>query len=272
MVSHQFSWQSNPLLRSYPRLMVSVGFIMLIISLVILLINPAWTLLVQIGVSIAIVLFLLAILLRPNIVHRILADGAAQEFSGAVVTSVAFIGVLVYVNYVSLKNNYEVDLTETGRFTLSTQTIDVLEDLTEPVQIMGFFRAGDYRWAIAHDYLERYSRYTNFISYKLLDPALEPELAKSYNLDSYGLVFVSGVYRYHASKVSEESITNGVMCVTTYRDKQQNQPLISIEHKKPTSRQIFLTPLQTSLAFLTSLVLMPLSLLVTAAWVWWTRR
>jgi len=186
---------------------------------------------------------------------------------------IAVIGILVFINFLSLKNNREYDLTKTGEFTLSEQTIDVLASMKEPVQIIGFFRAGDHRWQIAQDNLKRFSGYTDQLTYKFHDPAVEPTLAQSYKFHSYGLVFVSGIKRYEALEVDEQTITNGLIYVTSSKQKTgEEQPLNSIASKAPSNHHLYLTPLQTGFTLFTTLIVIPLTIFFAGLGIWWSRR
>ncbi len=226
----------------------------------------------QLGVGFGLVLLLLAVLLQPNAVHTILLGRSVKYGSNAVVMSLAFVGILVFINLLSLKSNYEYDLTETGKFTLSDPTIKFLENLSEPVQVFGFFRAGDYRWKLAEDYLDRYSRHTNQLTYAFYDPGLEPTLATSYGLKSYGLVIVSGIHRHETPKVDEQAITNSMMYVIGHGRNSKGKNHLFIPAKAPIDRQLFLTPFQTDFALLISVVIMPLAVLLAGVRVWWVRR
>ena len=262
----------NLIFRSTARLLVIVGFIVLIGSSLLFLINPALTFFIQIGASVGIMLILLAIMLRPHAVHLALTGRPVRYASNLTVICSAFVTILVIANFLSFKNNFEFDLTETREFTLSEQTIAVLEGLTEPVQVVGFFSTDDQRWAKTKEYLERYRRYTDLITYGLHDPNTEPTLAQSYGLKSYGLVFVSGVYGYESSKVNEQAITTGLMCVTTHRHNQNNLDLVSFETKHPNNRHFSLTPVQAGLIFFITSIFIPLIALIAGLRVWWLRR
>lgn len=271
MIDHSSRW-FNLIFHSYARLLGIIGFIVLIGSSIIFLINPAQTLLIQIGASIGLVLILLAIILRPNAVHFALAGRRVRYASNLTVVCLAFVTILVIVNFLSLKHNFEFDLTETREFSLSEQTITVLQGLSEPVQIVGFFKTNDQQWTKAKEHLERYGRYTDLITYGLHDPSVEPALAQSYGLKSHGLVFVSGIYDYQVSKVDEQAITTGLMCVTTHRHNQDSLELVSFETKYPTDRHFSLTLFQTSLIFFITLIFIPLMALLAGLRVWWVRR
>ncbi len=259
-------------LRPYTWLVIIAGLLVLIASCVVYVVKPNWILKAQVGVGFGLVLLLLAILLQPNTVHTILLGRSVKYGSNAVVMSLAFVGILVFINFLSLKSNYEYDLTETGKFTLSEPTIKFLENLTEPVQVFGFFRTGDNRWELAEDYMERYSHYTDQLTYAFYDPNLEPILAESYELKSYGLVIVSGIYRYETPKVDEQAITTSMMYVISHSHNSEGKKPRFIPAKMPTNRQLFLTPFQMGFVLLVTVVVMPLAVLMAGVRVWWIRR
>lgn len=255
-----------------PLVAAAVGTLFLAGSCGLYLFYPSATRLVQWGVSLGVILLLLAILLQPDAIHQLLTGQSIKYASNAVVTSLAFIGILILANYLGAKNNVEYDLTETGQFTLSEQTIEVLNNLTEPVQVMAFFRATDYRWKAAKEYLERYSQHTNMLTYSLHDPSANPTLAQNYNIDHYGLVFINGIYRYHAPRVDEKHLTTGVMYVTSYKHNKKVDKLVSIQPKKRVNRHLYLTPAQTGLALFTTVVMLPLAFVAAGLRAWWLRR
>lgn len=262
----------NLILRSHARLLAITGFIVLLGSTITFLMNPSWTFLIQIGTSAGIVLILFAIILRPNALYFALMGRRVRYASSLTVVCLAFGTILAIVNILSFKHNFEFDLTETGEFTLSEQTITVLENLSEPVQVVGFFGPDDWRWAKTREYLERYSRFNDLITYELHDPNNEASLVQSYGLDNYGLVFLSGVYDYEVSKVDEQAITTGLMCVTTHKSNQECVELVPRKTRYPTDRHFSLTLFQTSLIFFIALVFIPLMSLIAGLRIWWVRR
>ena len=271
MIGH-FLGHSKLIFRSYPRLLASVGFIILFGSLVIFLVDPTQTQLIQIGGGAGAVLILLAILLRPNTVHLALAGRSIRYASNILVICLTFVSILVIVNFLSLKNNFEYDLTETREFTLSEQTITVLENLAEPVQVVGFFQAGSQHWRKSKDYLERYSRYSDLLTYKLHDPANEPALAQSYEFKKHGLVFVSGVHRYEVSTVDEQAITTGLIWVTRHGHNDERVELISLEARQPTDRHLSLTSSNVGFIFFATVIFIPLIVFITGLRVWLMRQ
>ena len=102
----------------------------------------------------AMVLYLLAAaLLAGFLVPRIeelgelLSSRTARQGSTVVAFSVAVIGILVLVNVVGNRYSQQVDITAARQFTLSDQTVKVIEQVNQPVRITAFFPADDTRRA-----------------------------------------------------------------------------------------------------------------------------
>ncbi len=199
----------------YAWLSALVGLVLVLGSGTAYLLKRDWALVAQLGVGLGVILLLAAILLQPNTVRAALTGRPARYGSNAVLLSLAFLGILALLNYLSYKHDRDYDLTDTGNFTLSKQTIQVLKNLAQPVEIIGFFEAADPRLALARKYLKRYAHHTSHLTYEFHDPKVEPTLAQSFELNSYGLVFVSGDRHYQSAIVDEQTLTSGLVRVTS---------------------------------------------------------
>jgi ABC-type uncharacterized transport system involved in gliding motility auxiliary subunit len=214
-MANQSPVTSRPKIEVYAWLLASLGMLLLILGVILFMVNRRLAFEWQIGLGLGGVLILGAVLLRPNAVRTALTGRSVKYGSNAVVISLAFIGILSLINVIANKHNREYDLTDTGVFTLSEQTLNILSALDEPVQVIGFFQAGDPALRLARDYLERYSQHTDLLSYEFHDPTIEPALARSLELASYGaLVFVSGTNKHEVTGIDEQSITSGLIRVT----------------------------------------------------------
>lgn len=205
----------RPRIEVYAWLIAGLGLLLLILGVILFMVNRRLAFEWQIGLGLGGMLILGAVLLCPDVVRTALTGRSVKYGSNALVLSIAFVGILGLINTIANKNNLEYDLTDTGVFTLSEQTLRVLYALDEPVQVIGFFQAGDPALRLARDYLERYSQHSDLLSYEFHDPAIEPALARSLELNSYGaLVFVSDTNKYEVTGIDEQSITSGLIRVT----------------------------------------------------------
>ncbi len=255
--------KSNTTLTFSRRLIIIAGLFMIGGSCIAFFVNPKWMPKAHLGLILGAMLILSVVFLQPDIVRTALVGREANS----VVKSVAFIIILLFINLISLQNNYEYDLTTSGRFTLSQQTIETLNSLSKPVQVIGFFHTGDAHRDLAQDYLERYTHYTEKLTYSLYDAQIEAALAQSYNFTHNGLLFISGMHHYEIYKINEQTITSGLICVANQKCKPKSD--ISIPAKSLSNNQISLTPTQVLFTLISTVIVMPLTVFVVGIKIWW---
>ncbi len=200
-------------------LIILSGLFLFLGSAIAYLVNQRWEIYTKIGMGLGLLLLLMAALHRPDAIRTFLAGRPVKYASHAIVKTLAFLGILILINFLAINYAQEFDLTESGRFTLSEQTIQVLKQLDRPVEIIGFFSQGDPRRDRAEIYLDRYHHYTPHLSYEFHDPDLEPMLAKKYEVKRSGLVFVSDNRRYETTTVDEKMLTSGLIRITSDQTK-----------------------------------------------------
>jgi ABC-type uncharacterized transport system involved in gliding motility auxiliary subunit len=135
--------------------------------------------------------------------------------ANATVMTIALIGILVLANILAVRNHKRWDLTADQTFSLSPQTVQIIESLKRPVQITGFF--GKSNRAQQDDLESRLKEYTsrsNQISYRFIDPDTDPVAARNYNITSYGtLVFESEGRRQQITGTDEQDLTGTLLKV-----------------------------------------------------------
>jgi ABC-type uncharacterized transport system involved in gliding motility auxiliary subunit len=142
--------------------------------------------------------------------------------TNAAVYTIAFLGVLVAVNYLSVRYHRQFDLTAQNAFSLSPQSIEVIKALKQPVKLYGFVEAG--RNPEAEALYEEYAYESPLITYELVDPNRHPELAERYKVTVMNTTHIqygsdqtgSGT---NVSDMSEQAITNGIVKVTSAQTK-----------------------------------------------------
>jgi len=143
--------------------------------------------------------------------HRTTKYGANTAVAIALV-----LGVTVVVQALSFQHSARKDLTENKRFSLSSQTIQLLRGLKTDVNAVAFYRGDQPGKAVAEDLLKQYARYSNGkLTWKSLDPDREPNLAKRYGVEAYGTIVLET--KAKSEKVldaEEEKLTNGLLKVT----------------------------------------------------------
>ena len=122
------------------------------------------------------------------------------------------LGILVAANYLATRQNKRWDLTENRQFTLSDQTVKLLQGLTSPVKFVVFDRNTNF---------ERFrTRLTNYeynsrqVSTDYIDPDQRPVQAKEYEIQQYGTVVIEYMgRRERVTTDAEQDITNALIKV-----------------------------------------------------------
>ncbi|NJN68557.1 MAG: GldG family protein [Chloroflexaceae bacterium] len=143
--------------------------------------------------------------------------------TNATVMTVAFLGILVLLNIVVTRNHQRWDLTASGEFSLSEQTEQIIQQIDQPVEIVGFYPQENAiyreRQKETASKLEEYTSRSTFISYRTVDMDVDPLTAKQYEVTSPGtLVFVSGDRQQKVFGNDEATLTGALLKVT------QSQP------------------------------------------------
>jgi ABC-type uncharacterized transport system involved in gliding motility auxiliary subunit len=133
-----------------------------------------------------------------------------------VVTVLLVLGVIGFVEALSVRHNARLDLTENRRNSLSPQTVQVLKGLKTDVNAVGFFRSDQPGKRVAEDLLKQYARYGGGkFTWKVVDPDREPALARRYAVESYGTVVLETKTKSEkVTDAEEEKLTNGLVKVT----------------------------------------------------------
>ncbi|MCX7821963.1 MAG: GldG family protein [Syntrophobacterales bacterium] len=128
--------------------------------------------------------------------------------------------ILGLIGLIAERHPLRWDLTKSKTHTLSDQSKKILEGLTQEVKIIGFF-GDDESKSKAQDLFENYRYVSKLISYEFVDPDRNPELAKKYEIKTYGTAVLEGYGRKETvTSLSEESITNALLKLTRAEKKK----------------------------------------------------
>jgi ABC-type uncharacterized transport system involved in gliding motility auxiliary subunit len=132
-------------------------------------------------------------------------------------TGVLVLGILVLANFLNVRHNSRIDLTENQLYSLSDQSLKVIESLQGDIQIIGFFR-GDSGRLYFEDLIKQYR--SPRIEYQVVDPGNEPGMAAQYGISREGqIVIVNGEEQALVDDLSEEKITNAIIKITREEEK-----------------------------------------------------
>jgi len=209
-----------------------IGLASLLAGFLIRLILPglqfySWGILALGGVLIGI-----SVVLDFRRVGRALASRRGRFGVGAIVRVSLFAGIILLVNALSVGIYHRFDLTGLSQFTLTSQTKKVLADLDEPVEIVSFFTPAvpltvrNY----AENLLNEYQDQSDQLTVREIDPELNPDRARQYQVGAAGatygvIVFRSGegqrkVYGPQITEEAEHAFTSAILEVTGTRQKK----------------------------------------------------
>lgn len=135
-----------------------------------------------------------------------------QARYGTLATSGVLLGVAILVgaNYILARQNMRWDLTAAGQYSLSDQTVRILESLESPIRVMVFAQELDFpRY---RDRLAEYEYTSSRVSLEFVDVDRNPGLARQYEVQSYGTVVFD--YDGRVERVvsdQEQELTNALI-------------------------------------------------------------
>ncbi len=110
---------------------------------------------------------------------RILESKRLKYGGYATVVTIAFIAVLLVINLVVEQLPVKFDLTKNKMFSLSEQTLNILEKLDREVTIYGLYETGKEN-AWVEQVIDQYRAKTDRIKYQAIDPVRNPGFVKQY--------------------------------------------------------------------------------------------
>jgi ABC-type uncharacterized transport system involved in gliding motility auxiliary subunit len=132
----------------------------------------------------------------------------------SIVSIVVFVAILVAINYLSTRQNKRWDFTANQVYSLSDQTIKILRELKEPVQVTVFERND--RQDVHRDRLDEFAYYTNKLTTAYIDPDREPTRAGAAKIDTLPTILFE--YKGRTERVTssnEQDLTNALIKVLT---------------------------------------------------------
>jgi ABC-type uncharacterized transport system involved in gliding motility auxiliary subunit len=174
-------------------------------------------------VALGVVCFLVFLYFKFGLVRQAVTSRTARYGSNALVMTLAFIAIIGVLNFLGQRYHYRLDVTANKAFTLSDQTIQVLQNLKEPIQAIAFFTPDNVQGQQdATDRLREYARVTDKLTYRFVDPFAEPQIANDYKVQFDGtVVFERGTRRENTYQLDEQSFTNAILKVS-----EEQQPTI----------------------------------------------
>ncbi len=193
-----------------------LGLVLLSFGLVDYFISSGFRLFVWVNLVCGIFAIVLWITSSRSELSTITTGRSARYGANAAIYSIAFIGLLVAINYISSLHHTRLDLTTEKVYSLSSQSINVVKNLKKPLKFYGFFQGGEN--PAARELYETYAYYSPKVSYELVDPDKHPELAERFKVSVMGTTHLQyggdtgeGT---NVTELNEEALTNSIIRAT----------------------------------------------------------
>ena len=146
--------------------------------------------------------------MRGNLIRgTFLKSSSNMSAAILLVLALAVVGTLL-----SERHYFRWDVTASGEHTLSEKTLQVLETITEPVNVKAFSREGHPDADDVKRLLGSYHYKDPGITFELIDPDRNPAATRRYNIRTLNTLVLEGYGRTQTVKIAdEESITNGLI-------------------------------------------------------------
>lgn len=144
-----------------------------------------------------------------------LATRSTKYSSNTAVMIVVFLAIVVLLAAISSKRNKRFDLTEGKRYSLSSQSLNLLKSLNSDIKATAFFADSSQGKTNAKDLLQQYAYHSPFFKYEIIDPDRYPAEAKAYDVTTYGtIVFERANNKEKVNITSEEKFTNAILKIS----------------------------------------------------------
>jgi ABC-type uncharacterized transport system involved in gliding motility auxiliary subunit len=128
--------------------------------------------------------------------------------------SVALLLIIALLNYLGTRYHARWDVTAEKQFSLSAQTIQVLDSVQDPVKVLLFFTPNNASLQSAEDLIKEYSVQCRQLTYKMVDPETDRVTALNYQVTRDGtIVFERGDRREVTFGSAESDLTSTLLKV-----------------------------------------------------------
>ena len=146
------------------------------------------TLPLYLGLTTAGVVILLIWLLLVLLVNRSFWQKRSTQVStNILVSTLAFLTILVLINYLAFRYSYHIDLTENRLYTLAPQTQEIVRTILQPLKVVAFLKDAD---PADKELLNTYRQYNPNFQFEFIDPQIKPGLARQFSAKPLGNVYL----------------------------------------------------------------------------------
>jgi ABC-type uncharacterized transport system involved in gliding motility auxiliary subunit len=198
--------------RKHAPIGLYIALVAALASLGLYIVRREFDLYLQIGLLVFILGLASFVLFDPDRVRRALTGRQARYGSNALLLTVAFLGILVVVNYFVFENSQRWDLTEDKLNTLADETLDTLNALPSDVTVQAFFTP-EINPEFARGLLDDLKFNSDGkITYEFIDPLSDPVSAQNAEIARDGsVVFWLEGNKELVTSVTEQEFTGALV-------------------------------------------------------------
>jgi ABC-type uncharacterized transport system involved in gliding motility auxiliary subunit len=198
--------------RRFARLGLYLSLLAVLFSVGWYIVQRQFDLVLQISLGLIVLGLAAYAMLDPENVRQLLTGRQARYGSNALVLTLAFVGILVVINYLVFKNTKRWDLTEGKQYTLAKETIDTLGKLSQPVHAVAFYTKQTPSDQ-ARSLLDQYKFNSNGkFDYEFIDPNANPAAAEQAKITRDGTIVLNmSGHQQPVTTVSEQELTGGLV-------------------------------------------------------------
>jgi ABC-type uncharacterized transport system involved in gliding motility auxiliary subunit len=176
-------------------------------ALIFFFINQKLSMPVQLFLALMVIGFASYILLDPQRIRTVLSGRQASYGSNALIMVLAFLGIVIAINYLAYSNDIQWDWTEDQTYTLTSASVNIAKSLPLSVTVDAFYTSktssDSARQLLASFALASKGK----ITYQFIDPEQNPILARQSNIYQDGtIVFDMSGHQEQITTVDEEHI------------------------------------------------------------------
>jgi ABC-type uncharacterized transport system involved in gliding motility auxiliary subunit len=163
---------------------------------------------------------------------------SSRHGANMLVMILLFTCIIIIIQALSTRHSYRLDLTRNQRFSLASQTTNLLNGLNRDIEIYAFFKRGSQNRSWAENVINQYVHKNKHIRKEFVDPDQNPQLAKEMGITSYGTTVVKcGVRTELLTELSEGSLSNAILKV--FREEVKGVYIVKGHGEKdPTNKEM----------------------------------
>ena len=206
----------NSKLRRFASLGLYLSLLAALVSAGYYIILRQWNLPLQISLALVVLGLAIFAAFDPDRVRVVITGRQARYGSNALVMTIAFLGILVVINFLVSQYDKRWDLTENKVNTLSPETIDALKKLPQPVVATAFYSTKDLSTRDqVKNLLDQYKfESKGKFTYQFIDPDANPVAAQAANFPQgqAGMIALKmGVQQGSVTQATEQELTSALI-------------------------------------------------------------